>query len=141
MLAPRTRGPSDEDLDNVSDRLGDDLKREITPGSKVRIAASTFFIFAFRGAPQEARSGLSSILGIWSAVRASGGFGAGSVKHIYFVAETKGSLSSLELRDAEKAKIECARKFFKKLNVESENPGIKYDVVTNYSKLMQLVTA
>lgn len=68
-------------------------------------------------------------------------FTEGSVKHVYFVAETKGSLSSLELRGAEKAKIECARKLFMKLNEEAGNPGIKYDVVTNYSELMQLVTA
>ncbi|WP_114202001.1 type III restriction-modification system endonuclease [Janibacter anophelis] len=68
-------------------------------------------------------------------------FKEGDVKHVYFVAETKGSLSSLELRGAEKAKIECARKLFKKLNDEAGNPGVKYDVVTNYSELMQLVTA
>ena len=68
-------------------------------------------------------------------------FTEGSVKHVYFVAETKGSLSSLELRGAEKAKIECARKLFMKLNEEAGNPGIRYDVVTNYSELMQLVTA
>ena len=34
-------------INNVSDLLGDDLKAEIAPGSKVRIAASTFSIFAF----------------------------------------------------------------------------------------------
>lgn len=34
-------------INNVSDLLGDDLKAEIKPGSKVRIAASTFSIFAF----------------------------------------------------------------------------------------------
>lgn len=68
-------------------------------------------------------------------------FTEGSVKHVYFVAETKGSLSSLELRGAERAKTECARKLFMKLNEEAGNPGIKYDVVTNYSELMQLVTA
>ncbi|MBJ7353922.1 MAG: DEAD/DEAH box helicase family protein [Thermoleophilaceae bacterium] len=68
-------------------------------------------------------------------------FKKGSIKHVYFVAETKGSLSSLELRGAEKAKIECARKLFKKLNDAADTPGIKYDVVTNYTELMQLVTA
>lgn len=67
-------------------------------------------------------------------------FMEGSVKHVYFVAETKGSLSSLELRGAEKAKIECARKLFMKLNEEAGNPGIKYGAVINYSELMQLVT-
>ncbi|MCD1269889.1 DEAD/DEAH box helicase family protein [Microbacterium sp. MEC084] len=40
-------------IDNVSDLLGDDLKQEITPGSKVRIAASTFSIFAFEALRKE----------------------------------------------------------------------------------------
>ena len=35
----------------------------------------------------------------------------GSVKHIYFVAETKGTMSSMQLRPDEKTKIDCARKF------------------------------
>ncbi|NKE10882.1 restriction endonuclease subunit R, partial [Kocuria subflava] len=43
-------------------------------------------------------------------------FQEGSVKHVYFVAETKYSLSSLELRGAEKAKIDCANKLFEKLD-------------------------
>ena len=40
-------------IDNVSDLLGDDLKNEIVPGSKVRIAASTFSIFAFEALRKE----------------------------------------------------------------------------------------
>jgi hypothetical protein len=40
-------------IDNVSDSLGDDLRREVTPGSKVRIAASTFSIFAFEALRKE----------------------------------------------------------------------------------------
>lgn len=68
-------------------------------------------------------------------------FKEGSVKHVYFVAETKGSLSSLELRGAEKAKIECARKLFKKLNEAAGSPGIRYDVVTSYDELLQVVGA
>ena len=40
-------------IDNVSELLGDDLKAEITPGSKVRIAASTFSIFAFEALRKE----------------------------------------------------------------------------------------
>ena len=43
-------------------------------------------------------------------------FKEGTVKHIYFVAETKGSMSSMELREIEKTKIECARKFFDEMN-------------------------
>lgn len=40
-------------IDNVNEILGDDLKLEITPGSKVRIAASTFSIFAFEALRKE----------------------------------------------------------------------------------------
>jgi type III restriction enzyme len=67
-------------------------------------------------------------------------FNDGSVKHVYFVAETKGSLSSLDLRGAEKTKIECAKKFFAALN-EKNGHDVTYGVVTNYTELMQLVTA
>ncbi|PND54716.1 restriction endonuclease subunit R [Mycobacterium sp. ENV421] len=66
-------------------------------------------------------------------------FTEGTVKHIYFVAETKGSLSSLQLKGVEDAKIECAKKFFAALN-EKNGEDIKYDVITDYTKLMQLVT-
>ena len=62
-------------------------------------------------------------------------FQEGKVKHVYFVAETKGSMSSMELREIEKSKIECARKFFAKITSEQ----VKYDVVDSYGKLMELV--
>lgn len=65
-------------------------------------------------------------------------FTEGSVKHVYFVAETKGSLSTLQLKGVENAKIECARKFFSSLS-EKQGQGVKYDVVTDYTELMQLV--
>ena len=67
-------------------------------------------------------------------------FTEGTVKHIYFVAETKGSLSSLQLKGVEDAKIECARKFFASLN-EKNGHDVMYHAVTNYTELMQLVTA
>ena len=66
-------------------------------------------------------------------------FTEGSVKHVYFVAETKGSLSTLQLKGVEDAKIECARKFFASLN-EKNGQDVKYEVVTDYTELMQLVT-
>ena len=66
-------------------------------------------------------------------------FKEGSVKHIYFVAETKGTMSSMELRGIEKTKIECARKFFDELNRKITADNIKYDVVTDYGKLMDVV--
>lgn len=66
-------------------------------------------------------------------------FMEGSVKHVYFVAETKGSLSSLQLRGVEEAKIECARKFFASIAQESDQE-VTYEVVTDYTELLQLVT-
>lgn len=62
-------------------------------------------------------------------------FKQGSIRHIYFVAETKGSMSSLQLREIEKAKIDCARKFFKKIT----SAEVAYGVVDSYGKLMELV--
>jgi type III restriction enzyme len=67
-------------------------------------------------------------------------FKEGCVKHVYFVAETKGSLSTLQLKGAEEAKIECARRFFATLSQES-GQDVKYDVVTDYAELTTLVTA
>ena len=66
-------------------------------------------------------------------------FREGSVKHIYFVAETKGSMSSMELRAIEHTKIECARKFFAEINRKIDPEHVKYDVVTSYGKLMEIV--
>jgi len=62
-------------------------------------------------------------------------FYEGKVKHIYFVAETKGSMLSLELRGIEKAKTECARKHFNAISGEN----VKYDVVDSYDKLWELI--
>ena len=62
-------------------------------------------------------------------------FRQGKVKHVYFVAETKGSMSDMELRAIEKSKITCARKFFTKIT----SGQVKYDVVDSYGKLMELV--
>lgn len=66
-------------------------------------------------------------------------FREGSVKHIYFVAETKGSMSSMKLREIEKTKIECARKFFDEISQQVTSDNVKYDVVTDYAKLMDVV--
>ena len=62
-------------------------------------------------------------------------FQDGSVKHVYFVAETKGSMSSMDLRAIEASKIACARKFFAKIT----SAQVRYDVVDGFGKLMELV--
>jgi type III restriction enzyme len=68
-------------------------------------------------------------------------FKEGSVKHVYFVAETKGSMSSMELRAIEHTKIECARKFFDEINHKIDPENVTYDVVDSFSKLMDIVGA
>jgi restriction endonuclease len=62
-------------------------------------------------------------------------FHDGKVKHIYFIAETKGSMSTMDLRAIEKSKIACARKFFARITSDQ----VRYDVVDRYGKLMALV--
>lgn len=62
-------------------------------------------------------------------------FKEGSVKHIYFVAETKGSMDTLELREIEDAKIHCAREHFKAISGEN----VVYDVVDSYDTLLRKV--
>lgn len=62
-------------------------------------------------------------------------FQEGEVKHVYFVAETKGSLDSLQLRAVEKGKIACARKHFAVISSDR----VKYDVVTDYADLVNRV--
>lgn len=62
-------------------------------------------------------------------------FRGGSVKHIYFVAETKGSMDSMQLRLIEESKIHCAREHFKAIS----GRGVIYDVVDSYAALMEKV--
>lgn len=62
-------------------------------------------------------------------------FNKGNVKHVFFIAETKGSLDSMELRGVEKAKIDCARKLFN--NISDIN--IRYDAVDNFDALMNIL--
>ena len=66
-------------------------------------------------------------------------FKEGAVKHVYFIAETKGSMSSMELREIEKTKIKCARKFFDEINRKYTPENVKYDVVDSFGKLMEVV--
>ncbi len=63
-------------------------------------------------------------------------FYEGAVKHIYFVAETKGSMSSMQLRLIEESKIYCAREHFKTIS----NGEVVYDVVDSYKSLLDIVT-
>lgn len=62
-------------------------------------------------------------------------FYEGNVKHIYFVAETKGSMNSMQLRLIEESKIHCAREHFKAIS----NGNVVYDVVDSYKSLLEKV--
>lgn len=64
-------------------------------------------------------------------------FDEGKVRHIYFIAETKGKLESLEfdVRGVERAKIHCAKEHFKKIS----NGTVKYEAVDSYEMLMKEV--
>lgn len=68
-------------------------------------------------------------------------FQEGAVKHIYFVAETKGSMSSMELREIEKARIECARKFFRDLDRDIAPDSIRYEMVDSFQQLRAMLAA
>ena len=61
------------------------------------------------------------------------------VKHIYFIAETKGKsryeVKSINLRGVEDAKVECAKKHFASISDKT----IVYDVVDSYEELRDLV--
>ena len=62
-------------------------------------------------------------------------FYEGTVKHIYFIAETKGTMESLELRPIEQAKIACARKLFNEISTDN----VKYHDVDSYQSLLNIM--
>lgn len=61
------------------------------------------------------------------------------VKHVYFVAETKGYSDDevTDYRKTEDVKIECAKRHFATIS----NSTVTYDVVKDYDELLKLVTA
>lgn len=62
-------------------------------------------------------------------------FNKGSVKHVFFIAETKGSMDSLNLRAVEQAKINCAKKLFNEMSTSK----VKYSKVSSYLELMNIM--
>ena len=62
-------------------------------------------------------------------------FDKDKVRHIYFVAETKGSDSDMDLREIEKLKIHCATEHFKEISTAE----VKFEKVSSYEKLMDIV--
>lgn len=64
-------------------------------------------------------------------------FNEGTVKHIFFIAETKGTMESLNLRPIEQAKIRCAKKLFNEISTES----VRYEAVNDYQNLLQVINS
>lgn len=64
-------------------------------------------------------------------------FKEGSVKHIYFIAETKGTMESMHLRKIEEAKISCAEKLFNELSTSE----VKYHKVDSYQELLNIIAS
>ncbi|MBE6032681.1 MAG: restriction endonuclease subunit R, partial [Clostridiales bacterium] len=62
-------------------------------------------------------------------------FNEGTVKHIFFIAETKGTMDSLELRPIERAKISCAKKLFNEISTSN----VKYHDVDSYQSLLDVM--
>lgn len=62
-------------------------------------------------------------------------FYEGTVKHIFFVAETKGTMETLNLRPIEQAKISCAKKLFN----EMSNSKVVYHDVDSYQSLLNIM--
>ena len=62
-------------------------------------------------------------------------FNEGAVKYIYFVAETKGSMSCMELNQIENSKIECAKKLFESLS----DSNVRYGQIKSYQDLLNIM--
>ncbi|MCL2428510.1 MAG: hypothetical protein FWD12_04690, partial [Alphaproteobacteria bacterium] len=54
-------------------------------------------------------------------------------------AETKGSLASMTLHDIAETKIACAKRILDEVGRRVSENRVKYDVVTSYAKLMEIV--
>jgi len=59
------------------------------------------------------------------------------VKHIFFIAETKGSLLSMDLKGAELTKIECAKKLFNEISTDK----VRYHEVTDYQNMLDEINS
>ncbi len=62
-------------------------------------------------------------------------FNENTVKHIFFIAETKGTMDSLNLRPIEQAKISCAKKLFNEISTSQ----VKYHDVDSYQTLLNIM--
>ena len=63
-------------------------------------------------------------------------FNKGAVKHVFFVAETKGTMDTMQLDVVENSKIACAKKLFNEMSTE----GVRYHHVATYDELLGLIS-
>jgi type III restriction enzyme len=63
-------------------------------------------------------------------------FRRGTVKHIFFIAETKGTMDSMELSAIENAKIACAEQLFNHLSTDR----VRYHKVASFADLRNFLT-
>lgn len=92
--------------------------------------------FNFARTPHElrknsARTFMNNILKLAIAMKRDG------VKHIFFIAETKGSMSSMQLSKIENAKIDCAEKLFNSMSTAN----VRYHKVTTYDDLLDAMNS
>ncbi|MCH5312276.1 MAG: hypothetical protein J1E57_10045, partial [Prevotella sp.] len=57
------------------------------------------------------------------------------IKHIFFIAETKGSIDSMQLKGVEKAKIDCAKALFNSVSMSK----IRYGHIDSFKQLMGVI--
>ena len=57
------------------------------------------------------------------------------IKHIFFIAETKGSMDSMQLKEIEIAKIKCAKKLFNEISTNK----VRYHEVNSYENLLDVM--
>ena len=57
------------------------------------------------------------------------------VKHIFFIAETKGSMDSMQLKGVEKAKVDCAKRLFNYISTGI----VRYHEVTDYNAMLEVI--
>ena len=59
------------------------------------------------------------------------------VKHIFFIAETKGSMDSMQLKGIERAKIDCAKKLFNSVSTSK----VRYHEVSGYNEMLDAMNS
>ncbi|WP_251159129.1 hypothetical protein [Caniella muris] len=119
-------------FDNRSSILKDDLVVQLRSGDRLSLAATYFSIFGYAKLPRSFQipTPVGNYAPDWAIA-----FKKDSVRHIFFIAETKGSLDALSPRDIENGKIACARRLFN----EFSDDGVRYDVVHSYQDMLDII--